>query len=115
VRPGARVRRRGLRPAMSARIAATAFEGRSVTMRANGADRAPSRIDVNSEAATAIVPAAARALAATVAGVVPVAASTTAQPAERPDGLSPTAPGPRSPYQGKAGTINPRVPLTGVI
>jgi type IV secretory pathway VirB10-like protein len=104
---------RGLRTAMSASIAAAAFEGRSVTTRANGDDRTPGRIDVNSEAATAIVPAAAR-LASTVAGVVPAAASASAQSAQRPDVLSATVRGSVSPYEVKAGTIIPGVLLTGV-
>jgi type IV secretion system protein TrbI len=104
---------RGLRTAMSAPIAAAAFEGRSVT-RANGADRTPGRTDVNSEAATAIVPAAARALASTAAGVVPAAASASAQSAQRPDMLSATVRGSVSPYEVKAGTIIPGVLLTGV-
>ena len=104
---------RALRTAMSAPIAAAAFEGRSVTTRANGADRAPGRIDASSEPATAIVPAGARALASTVAGVVPAAASATAQSAERPDVGSATVRGAVSPYEVKAGTIIPGVLLTG--
>ena len=105
---------RGLRTAMSAPIAAAAFEGRSATMRANGPDRAPGRIDASSEAATAIVPAAARALASTVAGVGPAAVSVTGQPAERTDALTATVRGSVSPYEVKAGTIIPGVLLTGV-
>lgn len=105
---------RGLRTAMSAPIGAAAFEGRSPTTRANGADRAPGRVDASSEAATAIVPAAARALASTVAGVVPAVASATAQSTERPDVLSATVRSSVSPYEVKAGTIIPGVLLTGV-
>lgn len=105
---------RGLRTAMSAPIGAAAFQGRSVTTRANGPDRAAGRIDASSEDATATVPAAARALASTVAGVVPAAASTTGQPAERPDVLSATLHSSVSPYEVKAGTIIPGVLLTGV-
>ena len=105
---------RGLRTAMSAPIGAAAFEGRSPTTRANGADRAPGRVDASSEAATAIVPAAARALASTVAGVVPAVASATAQSTERPDVLSATVRSAVSPYEVKAGTIIPGVLLTGV-
>jgi type IV secretion system protein TrbI len=105
---------RGLRTAMSAPIGAAAFEGRSLTTRANGSDRAPGRVDTSSEAATAIVPAAARALASTVAGVVPAVASATAQSTERPDVLSATVRSSVSPYEVKAGTIIPGVLLTGV-
>ena len=105
---------RGLRTAMSAPIGAAAFEGRSLTTRANGSDRAPGRVDASSEAATAIVPAAARALASTVAGVVPAGASAAAQSTERPDVLSATVRGSVSPYEVKAGTIIPGVLLTGV-
>jgi type IV secretion system protein TrbI len=105
---------RGLRTAMSAPIAAAAFEGRSVTTRANGPDRTPGRNGASSEAATAIVPAAARALASTAAGVVSPATSATSQSADRPDVLPTTIRGPVSPYEVKAGTIIPGVLLTGV-
>ena len=105
---------RGLRTAISAPIAAAAFEGRSVTTRASGPDRTPGRIDAGSDSASSIVPAAVRALASTAAGVVPAAASASAQSADRADVLPTTVRGPVSPYEVKAGTIIPGVLLTGV-
>jgi len=105
---------RGLRTAISAPIAAAAFEGRSVTTRASGPDRTPGRIDAGSDSASSIVPAAVRALASTAAGVVPAAASASAQSADRADVLPTTVRGPVSPYEVGAGTIIPGVLLTGV-
>ena len=105
---------RGLRTAMSAPIAAAAFEGRSVTTRVNGPDRTPGRIDAGFDSASSIVPAAAPVLASTAAGVVPAAASASAQSADRADVLPTTVRGPMSPYEVKAGTIIPGVLLTGV-
>jgi type IV secretion system protein VirB10 len=105
---------RGVRTAMSAPIAAAAFEARSVTMRTNGPDRTPGRIEANSESTGSIVPAAARALASTAAGVIPPAVSAPAQSTDRPDVLATTIRGPVSPYEVKAGTIIPGVLLTGV-
>jgi type IV secretion system protein VirB10 len=105
---------RGFRTAMSAPIAAAAFEGRSLTTRANGSERPPSRIGATSESATSIVPAAARALASAAAAVVPAAASATAPATDRPDVLSTSVRGPVSPYEVKAGTIIPGVLLTGI-
>jgi type IV secretion system protein VirB10 len=105
---------RGLRTAMSAPIAAMAFEARSMATRANGADRTLGRGDAGSESTGSIVPAAARALASTAAGMVPTAASATAQSADRPDVLPTTVRGPVSPYEVKAGTIIPGLLLTGV-
>jgi type IV secretion system protein TrbI len=105
---------RGVRTAMSAPIAAVAFEARSVTTRGNGPDRTPGRIDASSEATGSIVPAAARVLASTAAGVVPTAASSPAESTDRPDVLATTVRGPLSPFEVKAGTIIPGVLLTGV-
>ena len=107
-------RDRARRAAMAAPIAAVAFEARSVTSRAGGAERSTTAIATSPPAAGSIVPAAALAAAHAAAASLPPAARPAAPQTERPDVLPTTLREPVSPYEVKAGTIIPAVLLTGI-
>ena len=107
-------RDRARRAAMAAPIAAVAFEARSVTSRAGGAERSTTAVATSPPAAGSIVPAAALAAAQAAAASLPPAARPAAPQTERPDVLPATLREPVSPYEVKAGTIIPAVLLTGI-
>ena len=106
-------RERALRAAMAAPIGAAAFEARSVTSRASGADRPATAVEIGPPPAPAIVPAAALAAAQAAAGLSP-SLRPAGPPPDRPEILPATLRAPVSRYEVKAGTIIPAVLITGV-
>lgn len=107
-------RQRAVRTAMSAPIAAAAFEARSMTSRVNGPERPATAIETGQPTAGSIVPAATLAAAQAAAAGLSSAPRPASAPTERPEVLPATLRGPMSRYEVKAGTIIPAVLLTGV-
>ena len=105
-------RERALRAAMSAPIAAAAFEARSGMARGTAVERPVSRME-SAQTPAAIVPAAVLAATHTAAAGVPAAPRFTS-PVDRPEVLSASVRPPTSRYEVKAGTIIPAVLLTGI-
>jgi type IV secretory pathway VirB10-like protein len=110
--PETQRRERALRAAMTAPIAAAAFEGRSVTTKGDTLRSGTDSMATHPNAAS-IVPAAALAAAQAAAVGMPSAARAAA-PTERPEVLPATLREPVSRYEVKAGTIIPAVLLTGL-
>ena len=106
-------RERALRAAMAAPIGAAAFEARSATARASGADRPATAVEIGQPPAPAIVPAAALAAAQAAAGLSP-SLRPAGPPPDQPEILPATLRAPVSRYEVKAGTIIPAVLITGV-
>ena len=106
-------RERALRAAMAASIGAAAFEARSATARASGADRPATAVEIGQPPTPAIVPAAAIAAAQAAAGLSPTPRPA-GPPPDRPEILPATLRAPVSRYEVKAGTIIPAVLITGV-
>src|SRR5438445_3575310 len=106
-------RERALRAAMSAPIAAVAFEARSGMARASGAERFGTGTE-SAQPPAAIVPAAALAAAQAAAAGLPPAPGAALPPPDRPEVLPAALRPPASRYEVKAGTIIPAVLVTGV-
>jgi type IV secretory pathway VirB10-like protein len=107
-------RQRALRTAMSAPIAAAAFEARSMTARASAPERSGAAIEAGQATAGSIVPAATLAAAQAAAAGRASGLHPALAPTERPEVLPATLRGPVSRYEVKAGTVIPAVLLTGV-
>jgi type IV secretion system protein VirB10 len=106
-------RERAVRAAMSAPIAAVAFEARSGMARASSTERSGTGTD-SAQAPASIVPAAALAAAqAATAGLPPAPRAAFPLP-DRPEVLPAALRPPASRYEVKAGTIIPAVLVTGV-